>query len=73
MKWALIAPLLLFKIGTVISVCEGMDSKDPLVKKLADEGCNSHCKAKKMGSGSCKKMGVHKACMCISSAPLYLD
>ncbi|CAJ0595940.1 unnamed protein product [Cylicocyclus nassatus] len=77
MKWALIVLLLLFNLVQPIqpstnprtvddpvywSLCEGMDSKDPLVRKLAKKGCNSLCKKKGWYYGACRTVGV---CTCI--------
>ncbi|CAJ0595939.1 unnamed protein product [Cylicocyclus nassatus] len=63
MMWALTGLLLLFNLGTVISLCEGMDSRDPLVRRLAKERCNSYCEKKDISNfGECK--GKNK-CICI--------
>ncbi|CAJ0596035.1 unnamed protein product [Cylicocyclus nassatus] len=63
MRWVLIGLLLLFNLGTVVSLCEGINSKDPLVKKLANEGCDSFCKkTENLGSsGHCEKKNM---CTC---------
>ncbi|CAJ0596034.1 unnamed protein product [Cylicocyclus nassatus] len=63
MMWALTGLLLLFNLGTVISLCEKMDSRDPLVRRLAEEGCNSYCKKKDIHtSGECEEKNK---CICI--------
>ncbi|CAJ0596036.1 unnamed protein product [Cylicocyclus nassatus] len=67
MKWTLIGLLLLFNLGTVISLCEEMGSKNSHTRKLANEGCNIHCKAQNPRSfGYC---GTSMNCMCVVREP----
>ncbi|CAJ0596025.1 unnamed protein product [Cylicocyclus nassatus] len=80
MTWALIVVLLLLNLvqpiqpstnpRTVVdsvywSLCRGFDSKNPHVRKLADERCNSYCKRQESAiDGGCRGY----VCQCLLKA-----